>query len=298
MAGFLILLGKLLWGTDGMMVLLFMGGVMVLFSPTVSPALVMRLYGATPLSRQQMPAVWITVEELARRTGLERAPILYLVPSSMLNAFAVGSREQAAIALTDGLLRGLNGRQLSGVLAHEISHIRSDDLWVMGLADLLSRITSLLSLFGQLLLLLNLPLLLFGTLTINWLAILLLILAPNLSALAQMALSRTREYDADLNAAALTGDPVGLAQALLLIEQVQGGNWERILAPGRHLPEPSLLRTHPDTADRVQRLRELDVMADDYLQPQSQPLPLTGGMSPQWHPVERDAHWHINGLWY
>jgi heat shock protein HtpX len=70
-------------------------------------------------------------------------------------------------------------------------------------------------------------------------------------------LSRTREYDADLNAARLTGDPGGLAQALARIERVQGGWFERIFLPGRHLPAPSLLRTHPPTEERIARLMAL-----------------------------------------
>lgn len=293
MAAFLMLLGSLLWGADGMLMLLLLGALALLFSPVLSPALVMRLYGATPLSPGQVPELVAGVEELARRAGLPRVPALYYVPSSMLNAFAVGDREQAAIAVTDGLLRGLNQRQLVAVLAHEVSHIRSDDLRVMGLADLISRITSLLSLVGLLLLLLNLPLLLFGVVTVNWLAIGLLVLAPNLSALAQLALSRTREFDADLNAVALTGDPRGLADALWLIEQVQGGNWERLLAPGRGLPEPSLLRTHPDTAERVRRLAELGAMPDGDRWPR-----VTSAVTPYGQPVGRPPRWHISGLWH
>ncbi len=127
----------------------------------------------------------------------------------------------------------------------------------MGLADLFSRLTSLLSLLGLSLLLLYLPLALLTQVEFNGLALLLLVLAPHLSALAQLGLSRTREYDADLNAAALTGEPEALARALVKIEQLQHGWWERILLPGRKIPEPSLLRTHPPTAERVERLLQL-----------------------------------------
>ena len=81
--------------------------------------------------------------------------------------------------------------------------------------------------------------------------------APTLSVLAQLGLSRTREYDADLNAAQLTGDPEGLARALVKIERVQGSWIERLFLPGRGVPEPSSLRTHPRTEDRVRRLMEL-----------------------------------------
>jgi heat shock protein HtpX len=215
----------------------------------------------------------------------------------MLNAFAVGAPNQAAIAVTDGLLRNLTLREVAGVLAHEISHVRSNDLWVMGLADLFSRATSLMSLMGQFLLLLNIPLLLFGQAAINWFVVLLLIFAPNLSALAQLALSRTREYDADLNAARLTGDPEGLARALQKIEHVQGGWLERIFMPGRRVPEPSLLRTHPQTDERISRLlalrRQVPRFQERILVDSTPDLTSILG-----RPVVRLPGWHISGLWH
>ena len=296
MALFLVLLGHLLWGGDGVVMLLVLGVFAVLFNPTISPWLVMRMYGATPLDPRQVPALWQVVTRLAERADLPRPPRLFYVPSLALNAFAVGSRESPAIGVTDGLLRQLDLRELAGVLAHEISHIRSNDLWVMGLADLFSRATSVLSLLGQLLLFINLPLILFADVHVNWFAVLLLVFAPTLSALAQLALSRTREFDADLNAARLTGDPDGLARALVKIEQVQGGWLERVFLPGRRVPEPSLLRTHPRTEERVARLMELkprwpdnealfDVIDSAWRWPETQQ-------------VSRPPRWHINGLWY
>jgi len=298
MAGFLGLLGWLLWGADGLFVLVCVGVGAILANPAFSPRLVMRMYGARPLSPDEAPVIWCAVEELSRRAGLESRPQLYYVPSSMLNAFAVGSRRQSALALTDGLLRQLATRELVGVLAHEISHIRNNDLRVMSLADLFSRATSLLSLLGQFLLLLNLPLILFSQVTVSWLAILLLMFAPNLSALTQLALSRTREYDADLNAARLTGDPDGLAQALAGIERVQGGWFERIFLPGRNLPAPSLLRTHPPTEKRIARLMtlkpELAKMAYNGL-----PLELDSALPRHFQsPITRPPRWHVSGLWH
>ena len=297
MAAFLVLLGWLLWGSYGILILLVIGAIGVLFNPAISPRLVMRLYRASPIGPRQIPGLWFALTRLAERAGLPRVPELYYIPSRMLNAFAVGTREQSAIAVTDGLLRRLNQRELLGVLAHEVSHVRSNDLWVMGLADLFSRATGLLSLLGQMLLLFSLPLLLFSDLSVNWFAILLLIFAPSLSALAQLALSRTREYDADLNAVLLTGDSDGLARALVKIEQAQGGLWERIFMPGRRVPDPSLLRTHPDTRDRVERLMALKPPASARI---ALPVekndfdikPLFGG------PVVRPPRWHINGLWH
>jgi len=215
------------------------------------------MYWARRLEYDEAPVLLRAMSERTARAGLESRPELFYVPSRMLNAFAAGTREQSAIAVTDGLLRQLDGDELNGVLAHEVSHIRNNDLWVMGLADLFSRASSLLSLLGQFLLLLNLPLILFSRVTISWWAIGLPIFAANLSALAQLALSRTREYAADLNAARLTGNPEAPARALARIERVQGGWLERVFLPGRRIPEPSLLRRHPETEECIARLMAL-----------------------------------------
>jgi heat shock protein HtpX len=297
MGGFLALLGWFLWGSDGVLMLLIVGAVFVAVNPVVSPPLIMRLYGARALSPAQAPTLYAAVQELARRAGLAAVPVLYYVPSRVVTAFTVGRKDQAAVAVTDGLLRALDTREQIAVLAHEVSHVRSNDMWVMGLADLFSRLTSVLSLFGQLLLLINLPLLLMSQATINWFAILILIFAPHLSALAQLGLSRTREYDADLNASRLTGDPEGLARALADIDRLQGDWVERLLLPGRRLPEPSLLRTHPPTEQRVDRLMALQRSIDA----RQMPLPIdtaAGVDLSRNDDAPRAPRWHISGLWH
>ena len=217
MGGFLALLGWLLWDGSGVLMLLITGVIFVFLNPTLSPRLIMRLYGVRALTPAQAPYHYAILRELANRAGLAVIPTLYYVPGRMVNAFTVGRKDRSAVAVTDGLLRALDTREQIGVLAHEVSHVRSNDMWVMGLADMFSRLTAWLSLFRQLLLLGNLPLLFLRQVTVNWLAILILILililAPSMSALAQLGLSRTREYDADLNAAQVTRDPEGLARA-------------------------------------------------------------------------------------
>lgn len=298
MAGFLGLSGWLLWGRDGLLVLVSVGAVSVLANPSLSPRLVMRMYGARPITQSEAPVLWQALLALSARADLASTPRLYYIPSRMLNAFAVGTPMNSAIAVTDGLLRRLTMDELLGVLAHEVSHIRNKDLWVMGLADLFSRATSLVSLLGQFLLLLNLPLILFSQVTINWWAILLLIFAPNLSALTQLALSRTREYDADLNAARLTGNPEALARALAKMERIQGGWLERLFLPGRRIPEPSLLRTHPPTEERIGRLMALQPRLKDAAGPWGNG-PILPDMDALWgERVRRLPRWHMNGLWY
>lgn len=297
MGGFLTLLGWLLWGGSGVLMLLIVGLIFVFLNPTVSPRLIMHLYGAGPLTPAQAPDHYAVLRELAQRAGLAVVPTLYYVPSRMVSAFTVGHKNRSAVAVTDGLLRALDTNEQIGVLAHEISHVRSNDMWVMGLADMFSRLTGWLSFFGQLLLLINLPLLFLGLVTVNWFAILILILAPSLSALAQLGLSRTREYDADLNAARLTGNPDGLARALVKIERLQGGWLERVFLPGRRLPEPSLLRTHPPTQERVHRLMELKRSSDARrvsIQPAiAAPPDFLSDRS-----IRRAPRWHISGLWH
>ncbi len=104
----------------------------------------MRLYRATPVPRDgsQLSSL---VDVLSYRADLPHRPVLHVIPSMTLNAFAAGSAKHSAIAVTEGLLRRLSLREIAGVLAHEMSHIRNNDLWVMGLADLMTRFLQILS---------------------------------------------------------------------------------------------------------------------------------------------------------
>lgn len=259
LAGMVVILSALGWmffGFEGVVWAFFLGLGVLMFSPGVTPRAMLKAYGARQLESQEAPALYQALGELSRRAGLPQMPKLYYVRSSVMNSFAVGGSGQAAIAVTDGLLRALSFRELVAVLAHELSHVRNNDMWVMGLADVISRITSLFALVGQILLLLYLPLL-FAGYQLAWGPVLLLISAPFISALLQLALSRSREFDADLDGAVLSGDPRALAAALNKMERYQGNLLERIFMPGRRDPHPSLLRTHPPTEERVRRLLEI-----------------------------------------
>lgn len=297
MALLLVLLGWLIAGVLG--VLSAVVGVLLLsLSPQVSPLFILRLYRARRLTTYDAPVLLRIVHALAQRAELPVTPHLYYIPSAIMNAFAVGKRHEAAIGITDGMLRRLNRRELVGVLAHEISHVRNHDTWVMGLADVTSRITAMSSWVGQFLLLVTLPLTLLNGSTPPWILILLLIIAPTLSALLQLALSRTREFDADLDAATLTGDPAGLAAALAKLERYQRGFIERILLPGRHIPDPSLLRTHPKTEERIERLLALAAdLAPQYLTPRDVPLESLR-FTEQIPQIIRVPRWHVGGLWF
>lgn len=234
-------------------------GMMLL--PSLPKDALLMAHRAKRITGEQFPEGVGTLAELSRRAALPRVPSLYYIPSKLPNAFAVGSPEDSAICVSDGLLRLLDLRELSGVLAHEISHIAHNDLWIMGLADVMSRAVSIASWIGQFLLILNLPLVVSGQAYIPWHIPLLLVFSPTIMALMQLALSRTREYDADHGAASLTGDPDGLASALSKLERKTGRFWEDIVLPGRRIPQPSLLRTHPPTEERIRRLREIRNLA-------------------------------------
>lgn len=259
--GSLLLLAATAFALAGGLGLVFAAGFAFLTSIAarrVSPKVVLQMYKARPVSRASFPGGFDIVERLAARAGLEHVPALYVVPSKMMNAFAVGSRQDSAIAITDALARNLTVREFTGVLAHEISHIANEDLKVMAFADMVSRFTSLWSTFGIFALFFNL----FGVAgggeaMVPWPAVALLVLAPTLGGLLQLALSRTREFDADLHAAILTGDPDGLASALRRLEKAQGMYWESLMLPGSRTPVPSVLRTHPATEERVARLMAL-----------------------------------------
>lgn len=229
----------------------------LMFAPGIPKRILLNAYAARRLTGREFPDGLAILAELAHRAGLPRVPELFYVPSQMPIAFAMGRPDESVVCVSDGLLRLMNRRELAGVLAHEVAHIANRDLWIMGLADAMSRAVSLASWIGQLILLLNLPLILAGVAHVPWQVPLLLMFSPTIMAVLQLALSRAREYDADRGGAELTGDPDGLASALMKLERRTGRFWEEMFLPGRRISEPSLLRTHPPTEERVRRLGAL-----------------------------------------
>ena len=259
-AGMALLLaccGWIIAGPDGVIVAALAGATSLAVSGRISPDLMLRLYRARLITARESPELIDIMAALTARAGLTRQPRLFYVSSPVLNAFSVGRGDHAAIAVTTGLLHAMTLRQLTAILAHEVSHIRHKDIWVMGLADIMTRMTRSMSLLGILLLIVNLPFAAAGVGAVPWALVLLLVFAPTLGSLLQLALSRTREFEADLGAVRLTGDPIGLAAALEKMERAQGRFWEDIFVGGRRIPDPSLLRSHPHTAERIRSLLEL-----------------------------------------
>jgi heat shock protein HtpX len=250
----------ILW--DGRGVLGTFAAVLALLfiGPRIASDVVMRMFKAKPLPRARNEDLFEIVAELAQRAGLPATPQIYLIPSHTLNAFAVGRPEASSLAVTEGMLDALESHELAGVFAHEISHVRNNDLWIMGLADIMSRLTQFMAYLAVILALLNLPLTVMGQEHAPWVVIILLYSAPAVSTLMQLALSRTREYDADVEGARLTGDPRSLASALAKLERRQNQFWERILPASGwgETHQPSVLRSHPGTKERIRRLLELE----------------------------------------
>ena len=250
-------LGWLLFATAGLLWTLAMASLVIALRPRIPPRLVLALYRAEPLPATVAPALHWMLAELVERAGLHHAPALFYVPSGVPNCFCVGHGEGAALAVTDGLLRRLSYREVAGVLAHELGHLRAGDPAVMSLSDVIGWLCRELGLLA----LLAFPvgvMLAFGGQPLLLLVCAVLAMLPNAVTLLQLALFRSREFDADLAAARLTGDPEGLACALEALEWPSGRSWERLLVGRGRVPDPLVLRTHPATQERVRRLRELE----------------------------------------
>lgn len=250
-------IGSIWLGWTLTLMLLGVGALITTFSLSMAPQQILRWQRAQKLDRYYQSELYQLVNHLARRAGLQYSPDVYLVNSQVPNAFALGTKEQPIIGITSGLVKVLNERELSGVLAHEISHIKNNDLLFKGLATSFGNLTNTLSWVGRLLLLFAIPMLLLGLETISIGAILLLIFSPLLNVLLQMGLSRSMEYMADHDAAVITGDPMGLASALHRIENIGRPWWAQFWKPALSQASNEWLKSHPETEKRISRLRLL-----------------------------------------
>lgn len=249
--------GYLLGGTMGVVMSLMAVLIAVYLSSWVPARVILSNTGAGQLRRHQAPELYDLLDNLYERAGLDIDPQLYFAPSRELNAFSVGDRRDGAIAVSEGLLRTLDLRQLAGVLAHEISHLRHGDTRVMSMAAAMTRLTFWLATAVQVMVLLMLPMAMAGEWEVPWLLLFVVVISPTLSTLLQLALSRNREYTADLEAAAITGDPKGLASALDVLERCNGA-WLTTLFGRRQMPAwIDWLQSHPPTRERIRRLLEL-----------------------------------------
>ncbi len=252
------LLGYLMAGWVGVLwtTLLAVGAALAM--ARMPAQVVLRQAGAVPLAYPQAPQLYDILGVLARRAGLDTLPTLHYVPEARLNAFAVGDRRQGGIAVTGGLLQLLGLRETAAVLAHELSHLRHGDTRVLALAAMLTQAVVYLALLAQLAVLVSLPWLLSAEgPSVGLLPLLLIVFAPTAAILLQLALSRAREYAADLEAVALTGDPESLGRALRLL-QARNSVWLASIFGRRSSQDlPPWLSTHPPIEERLRRLGQL-----------------------------------------
>lgn len=269
LTGLFLAVGYLAGGRQGAAVALVAALATNLFAWWGSDAMVLRMHNARPVTREGAPQLWAMVERLAARAGLPM-PAVYLIQSDQPNAFATGrSPQRSAVAVTTGILRTLDADELSGVIAHELAHIRSRDTLTMTLAATVAGAIGFVANFAFLLPRSSSdgrqsPLGPIG-------AILAMLLAPLAATLVQLAISRTREFSADRLGAEICGDPRSLARALAKIGQAATG---RVLPSAEANPASAhlfivnplhgggavlagLFRTHPPTEARIAALLAL-----------------------------------------
>jgi len=264
----------------------------------LAPSFILRMYKAQYVPYESAPILYDLVDELSSLAGLSQSPNLYYVPSSVINSFTVGRPNDAAIAISDGILKSLSYEEIAGILGHEISHIKNDDIRVMTFADIAGRIVKILSIMGQIMIIVTLPLTLLLNVEINWLPLIIMIFSPIGADLIQLGMSRIREYEADLGSAMLLGTATPLASALTKIEQFEHRFFYSLLPSIRKIPEPSLLRTHPSNEDRIKRLMEVQEKIEH--EPLKHDADVLSGKRPHHHITSKSSKpkRHFNGFWY
>ncbi|HEX6424756.1 MAG TPA: zinc metalloprotease HtpX [Acidimicrobiales bacterium] len=263
LGGLLVIIGQLMGGATGAVIGFAIGVLIVGFSYWNSDKLAIRAARAQPVTEQQMPEYYAIVRELTQQAGMPM-PKLYVTPDQQPNAFATGRNpDHAAVAVTQGILRILDWNELRGVLAHEISHVGNRDILIGSVAAAIATGITLLATFLRFAAFFgggrdddNNPLALLA----------MAILAPLAAGLLQMALSRSREFEADRTGARLIGDGEPLARALQKLEagarqipmDIDPAHASAFIVnplTGRKMSFGNLWRTHPTTEDRVARLR-------------------------------------------
>ena len=249
--------GWLYAGTSGAVITTVLGAIALMLMRKVSPQLFLLLGGARSIGSEDMPALFGIVATLCRRAGIAQVPKLYFLPFGVPTAFATGVGDQSVIVVSSGLLRLLMTRELTGVLAHEITHIAKHDAELMQLAGIIGQMTRLIAQVAIIIAIATWLLDIFGSGEgVDWLSLGVLVAAPIVANLILGALSRQREYQADREAVALTGDPAGLARAIELIEMAQERIASRAFPGAVRIRLPRLLSSHPDPKDRIRRLRQ------------------------------------------
>jgi heat shock protein HtpX len=254
---FLILIGAWVGGRNGMILAFFIAAGMNFFSYFYSDKLALSMYRAQPVTREQLPRVYQIVERILPRMGLPM-PRIYVIPTESPNAFATGRNpSHAAVAVTQGILNLLNDEELEGVLAHELGHVKNRDILTSSIAATLAGAVTLLAHFSGILG--------GGRGSRNrGGGLLMFFLAPLAATLIQLAVSRSREYEADATGAHTTGNPYALASALQKLEAYSRRLPLQASPSTAHLfivapmisgaSFANMFSTHPPMAKRIERL--------------------------------------------
>ena len=261
----LIFIGERIGGQNGMILAFLISVAMNFVSYFYSDKIALAMYRAQPLTREQLPRAFEVVERLTAKQGLPM-PKMYLLPTESPNAFATGRNpKHASVAVTHGILGLLNDEELEGVLAHELGHVKNRDILTSSIAATLAGAITMIARMGYWAEMFG-----FGGggerrdrngggLT----ALLMLIVAPFAAMLIQLAISRSREYEADATGAHVTGNPYALASALQKLEDYSkriplqatpSTAHLFIIAPLLGGGFGSLFSTHPPTKERIRRL--------------------------------------------
>ena len=260
-------LGFAIGGEQGMVMAFLLACGMNVFAWWNSDRVVLRMHNAQPIGPQDAPRLYEMTAALAARAGIPM-PKLYVIHENQPNAFATGRNpEKGAVAVNTGLLDLMSEREVAGVIAHELAHIKNRDTLIMTITATLAGAIGMLARFGFLA----------GSRNANGRSnpfgpiglILLVVLAPIAAVIVQLAVSRSREYEADRIGAEIAGDPRGLASALQRLEANKQGRVNEaaeanpasahmfIINPLSGLRMDGLFSTHPATANRVAALEEL-----------------------------------------
>jgi heat shock protein HtpX len=255
----LLFIGQMLGGQNGMLLALVVAAVLNFVSYFFSDKLALAMYHAQPVTREELPRAYQIVERLTQKIGIP-IPKIYVIPTESPNAFATGRNpDHASVAVTHGILGLLNDEELEGVLAHELGHVRNRDILISSVAATLAGAITWLR-YGAM----------FGGIGDRDSrrdgglgALIMLIVAPIAAALIQLAVSRSREYQADETGAHFTGNPYALASALAKLDAYSkrvpmsaspSTAHLFIIQPLLGMNFGNLFSTHPPIAKRIERL--------------------------------------------
>jgi heat shock protein HtpX len=262
----LMMIGRAFGGQNGMMIALAVAVVMNFVSYFFSDKIALSMYRAKPVTREELPRAYQIVERLTQKIGLPM-PKIYVIPTESPNAFATGRNPQhASVAVTHGILGLLTDEELEGVLAHELGHVNNRDILISSVAATIAGAITMLAGMGR-------WAMIFGGMEGGdrdrrgggggLAALLMLILAPVAASLIQLAVSRSREYQADATGARFTGNPYALASALQKLDAYSrrvpmmaspSTAHLFIIQPLLGMNFANLFSTHPPIAKRIERL--------------------------------------------